>query len=127
MEIAVRVVDDFAQGVEHIQRYNSGHTEVIVSESAERQQAFLQQIHSAVVMVNASSRFSDGGELGLEQKSEFLPLNYMHMDLWAQISDDTKVCRDRRWAYSRLNVVILLFHRLRPDLGLRQARNQLSN
>ena len=65
MEIAVRVVDDFAQGVAHIQRYNSGHTEVIVSESAERQQAFLQQIHSAVVMVNASSRFSDGGELGL--------------------------------------------------------------
>ena len=65
MEIAVRVVDDFAQGIEHIQRYNSGHTEVIVSENSERQQAFLQQIHSAVVMVNASSRFSDGGELGL--------------------------------------------------------------
>lgn len=65
MEIAVRVVADFAEGVAHIQRYNSGHTEVIVSEEPLRQQAFLRQIHSAVVMVNASSRFSDGGELGL--------------------------------------------------------------
>jgi glutamate-5-semialdehyde dehydrogenase len=65
MEIAVRVVDDFDQGIAHIQTYNSGHTEVIVSEDPARQQAFLQQVHSAVVMINASSRFSDGGELGL--------------------------------------------------------------
>ena len=65
MEIAVRVVEDFETGVAHIQAYNSGHTEVIVSEDKARQQAFLQQINSAVVMVNASSRFSDGGELGL--------------------------------------------------------------
>ena len=65
MEIAVRVVDNFDAGVAHIQAYNSGHTEVIVSEDKAHQQAFLQQINSAVVMVNASSRFSDGGELGL--------------------------------------------------------------
>ncbi len=65
MEIAVKIVDDFAAGMAHIQRYNSGHTEVIVSEDADRQRAFVQQIHSAVVMVNASSRFADGGELGL--------------------------------------------------------------
>jgi glutamate-5-semialdehyde dehydrogenase len=65
MEVAVRVVPDFDEGVAHIQQYNSGHTEVIVSENAERQSQFLQAVHSAVVMVNASSRFSDGGELGL--------------------------------------------------------------
>lgn len=65
MEVAVRIVPDFAAGIAHIQRYNSGHTEVIVSEDKQRQQAFLQQINSAVVMINASSRFSDGGELGL--------------------------------------------------------------
>lgn len=65
MEIAVQVVDDFAAGIAHIQTYNSGHTEVIVTEDKAHQQAFLQQINSAVVMINASSRFSDGGELGL--------------------------------------------------------------
>ena len=65
MEVAVRIVADFASGITHIQQYNSGHTEVIVSEDKQRQQAFLQQVNSAVVMINASSRFSDGGELGL--------------------------------------------------------------
>jgi glutamate-5-semialdehyde dehydrogenase len=65
MEIAVRVVDDFKHGLAHIEEFSSDHTEVIVTESLSRSQAFVQQVSSAVVMVNASSRFSDGGELGL--------------------------------------------------------------
>lgn len=65
MEIAVRVVDDFDQAIEHIEEYSSGHTEVIVSQDYSKTQAFIRRINSAVVMANASSRFSDGGQLGL--------------------------------------------------------------
>lgn len=65
MEIAIRVVDDFEHAIAHIQTYSSKHTEVIVTENKTTEQQFLKQINSAVVMVNASSRFSDGGELGL--------------------------------------------------------------
>lgn len=65
MEIAVKVVDDMPQAIEHIRTYGSEHTEVIATESFSRAQAFIRAINSAVVMVNASSRFSDGGQLGL--------------------------------------------------------------
>lgn len=65
LEIAVKVVKNFEQAVEHIQRFSSGHTEVIVSQDISATQEFVRRINSAVVMVNASSRFSDGGELGL--------------------------------------------------------------
>ncbi len=63
--IAVRVVDDLTQALAHIQQYSSDHTEVIVTEDAAAAERFVQALRSAVVMVNASSRFSDGGELGL--------------------------------------------------------------
>tara|TARA_R110000868_G_scaffold70029_15_gene206226 strand:+ start:2467 stop:3717 length:1251 start_codon:yes stop_codon:yes gene_type:complete len=65
MEIAIRVVDDYEQAVEHIENYGSGHTEVIATQDYSKAQAFIRRINSAVVMANASSRFSDGGELGL--------------------------------------------------------------
>lgn len=65
LEIAVRIVDDYDQAIEHIQRFSSDHTEVIVTQDISLANKFVQQVNSAVVMVNASSRFSDGGELGL--------------------------------------------------------------
>ena len=64
-EIAVKVVTNFAQAIEHINEFTSDHTEVIVSQDTSRTQQFIRQINSSVVMVNASSRFSDGGQLGL--------------------------------------------------------------
>lgn len=64
-EIAIRVVDDFDQAVAHIYQYSSDHTEVIVTQNYSRAQQFVRAINSSVVMVNASSRFSDGGQLGL--------------------------------------------------------------
>jgi len=64
-EVAIKIVDSFAQALEHIQRYSSDHTEVIVTQDTSRSQRFVRAINSSVVMVNASSRFSDGGELGL--------------------------------------------------------------
>lgn len=65
MEIAVRVVDSYDDAVDHITQYGSGHTEVIATQHYATANAFIRDINSAVVMVNASSRFSDGGELGL--------------------------------------------------------------
>jgi len=64
-EIAVKVVNSFDDAIAHINNYTSDHTEVIVSQDISRSQAFIRQINSSVVMVNASSRFSDGNQLGL--------------------------------------------------------------
>ena len=63
--IAVKVVDNLEQAIAHIQQYGSDHTEVIATGDAGNAEQFVQALRSAVVMVNASSRFSDGGELGL--------------------------------------------------------------
>jgi glutamate-5-semialdehyde dehydrogenase len=63
--IAVRVVDGLEAALAHIARHGSGHTEVIVSENASAAEAFVRGTRSSAVMVNASSRFNDGGELGL--------------------------------------------------------------
>jgi glutamate-5-semialdehyde dehydrogenase len=65
LEIAVRIVSDFEQAVAHIQEYGSGHTEVIVTEHLGNSQRFMREVNSSVIMLNASSRFSDGGQLGL--------------------------------------------------------------
>lgn len=63
--LAVRVVDSLDAAIEHIQRYSSLHTEVIVTRDYPNSQRFLREINSSVVMVNASSRFSDGNQFGL--------------------------------------------------------------
>jgi glutamate-5-semialdehyde dehydrogenase len=65
MEIAVKVLEDFDQAITHIEDYGSGHTEVIATQDYSTAQAFIRRVDSAVVMTNASSRFSDGGQLGL--------------------------------------------------------------
>lgn len=64
-EIAVKVVDSFDTAIAHINEYTSDHTEVIITQDISTSQAFIRQINSSVVMVNASSRFSDGNQLGL--------------------------------------------------------------
>jgi len=63
--IAVRVVTTMDDAIAHIHRYGSDHTEVIATRDERAAERFIRAIRSAVVMVNASSRFSDGGELGL--------------------------------------------------------------
>jgi glutamate-5-semialdehyde dehydrogenase len=63
--LAVRVVDDIEQAIEHIARYGSNHTDAIVSEDVRRIQQFVRDVDSSSVMVNTSTRFSDGGEYGL--------------------------------------------------------------
>ena len=63
--LAVRVVDTLDDAIAHIRRHGSDHTEVIASRDEAAAARFVHALRSAVVMVNASSRFSDGGELGL--------------------------------------------------------------
>ncbi|NYE30569.1 glutamate-5-semialdehyde dehydrogenase [Rhodanobacter sp. K2T2] len=63
--LAVRIVDDLDDAIAHIQRYGSDHTEVIATADETVAGRFVHALRSAVVMVNASSRFSDGGQLGL--------------------------------------------------------------
>jgi len=63
--LAVRVVDHLADAIEHIETYGSHHTDAIVSEDVRRIHRFVRQVDSSSVMVNASTRFSDGGEYGL--------------------------------------------------------------
>ena len=63
--IAVRVLDSLDEAIAHIRRHGSDHTEVISTRDPAHAARFVQALRSAVVMVNASSRFSDGGELGL--------------------------------------------------------------
>jgi glutamate-5-semialdehyde dehydrogenase len=63
--LAVRVVDSLDDAIAHIRKYGSLHTEVIVTRDYEASQRFLREVNSSVVMVNASSRFSDGNQLGL--------------------------------------------------------------
>lgn len=63
--LAVRVVDGMDQAVEHIARYGSDHTEAILTRDQERARRFVAAVQSSTVVVNASTRFADGGELGL--------------------------------------------------------------
>ncbi len=65
LTLAVRVVENVNGAIAHIRKYGSLHTEVIVTRDYENSQKFLRQVNSSVVMVNASSRFSDGNQFGL--------------------------------------------------------------
>lgn len=62
--LSCRIVDSFEEAVEHINRYSTGHSEAIITRDYERAQRFLNEIDSAAVYVNASTRFTDGFEFG---------------------------------------------------------------
>ena len=65
LDIAARVVDSFEDAVAHIRTFSSGHTEAIVTRSLATAQRFTAAVDAAAIMVNASTRFTDGGELGM--------------------------------------------------------------
>ncbi|WP_168627028.1 glutamate-5-semialdehyde dehydrogenase [Cryobacterium sp. BB307] len=64
LELSVRIVDTLDEAIEHIRRYSTRHTESIVTNDLANAERFLNEVDSAVVMVNASTRFTDGGEFG---------------------------------------------------------------
>lgn len=63
--LAVRVVDSLEEAMDHIARYGTGHSECIVTENYEHAQRFTREVDAAAVYVNASTRFTDGGEFGM--------------------------------------------------------------
>ncbi len=63
--LAVRIVEDLHEAIDHIEKYGSNHTEAIITENYTRAMEFLNHVDSSTVLVNASTRFSDGGEFGL--------------------------------------------------------------
>jgi glutamate-5-semialdehyde dehydrogenase len=63
--LAVRVVDDLKTAIDHINTYGSQHSDAIVTESEENRDRFFMEVDSATVYVNASTRFTDGGEFGM--------------------------------------------------------------
>ncbi len=63
--LAVRVVKGLEEALDHIETYSSNHTEAIVTNNYDRAQRFLGEVNSSVVLVNASTRFNDGNQLGL--------------------------------------------------------------
>ncbi len=65
LKLSIKVVDDLEEAIEHINTHGSGHTDTIVTENKERAQRFLNEVDSASVMVNASTRFADGFRFGL--------------------------------------------------------------
>jgi glutamate-5-semialdehyde dehydrogenase len=64
LDLAVKVVSGLDEALEHIQKYSTHHTEVIITDSSINAERFLAEVDSAVVMVNAATRFTDGGQFG---------------------------------------------------------------
>lgn len=63
--LAVRVVDDLEQAIDHIAKHSTGHSDAIITTSEKNANEFIRRVDSAAVYVNASTRFTDGGEFGL--------------------------------------------------------------
>jgi len=63
--LAVKIVENMEEAISHISTYGSNHTEAIVTADYERARRFIREVDSSVVLVNASTRFNDGGQLGL--------------------------------------------------------------
>lgn len=65
LELAVAVVDSLDEAITHITRFSTGHTEAIVTDSVSNADRFVAEVDAAAVIVNASTRFTDGGQFGL--------------------------------------------------------------
>src|SRR5262249_35647562 len=65
LTLALRVVDSLDDAIAHIARYGSGHTEAILTDDRAAAEEFIQAVDAAVVLVNASTRFNDGAQMGL--------------------------------------------------------------
>ena len=82
LKIGVKVVDSIDEAIKHINNYNSGHSEAIVTDSYKNSQKFLDKIDAAAVYVNASTRFTDGfefgfgAEIGISTQKDSCPRSY---------------------------------------------------
>ena len=69
LDLAVAMVDSLDEAVKHIRTWSTGHTEAILTNDLANAERFIAEVDSAAVIVNASTRFTDGGELGLGRRS----------------------------------------------------------
>ena len=63
--ISIKIIDDLGSAISHIAKYGSNHTDCIITEKVNEAEIFIEQVDSAIVMVNASTQFADGGEFGM--------------------------------------------------------------
>jgi glutamate-5-semialdehyde dehydrogenase len=63
--MSVKILDSIDDAIDHIEEFGSGHTEAIITENPQSANKFLDEVEASVVLVNASTRFNDGGQLGL--------------------------------------------------------------
>ena len=63
--VSVKIVTDVSEAIAHIQQYSSGHTEAVITTDQNVIEAFVAEIDSAILMINASTQFADGGEFGM--------------------------------------------------------------
>ena len=64
-KISIKIVDDIFDAIKHIEKFGSQHTDAIMTENKANADIFTKSVDSAIVMVNASTQFADGGEFGL--------------------------------------------------------------
>lgn len=77
------MVNSLEEAIDHISTYSSGHSEAILTENYTNSQKFLAQVDAAAVYVNASTRFTDGGEFGFGRRSASPPRNFTPEGRWA--------------------------------------------
>ena len=63
--ISIKIIDDLHSAISHIAKFGSNHTDCIITEKVSEAEIFIDQVDSAIVMVNASTQFADGGEFGM--------------------------------------------------------------
>lgn len=63
--LSIRIVKSLQEAIDHIDRYGSNHSDAMISQSVDAQEAFINQVDSAAVYINASTRFTDGGQFGM--------------------------------------------------------------
>ena len=80
--LSVKTVSSIDEAIAHINRYNTGHSEAIITRDYANAQKFLEEVDAAAVYVNASTRFTDGFEFGLGLRSGSVHRNSMQEDRW---------------------------------------------
>ena len=96
--IAIKVVDSLQQAIDHINHYGSRHTDAILSTDAAAIDTFVKRVDSASIMINASTRFADGGEYGLGAEIG-ISTDKLHArgPMGCDGSDDVQMGRHRQW------------------------------
>ena len=85
-KMSVKIVSSIDEAIEHIRKYSTNHSESIVTDNMENAEKFMNSVDSAAVYHNVSTAFTDGGEFGLAQKSEFQHKNSTQEVLWDSLN-----------------------------------------